>query len=154
MHKHVYIFTSPWLTNCQKINIIIVYLKVYTYCIRGIIMCKFIGVEILAANALIEALDNEIGKSVSFSKLDEYGIKVIRFLECTFNEQAVILYNENYYGNRFLNCTKYFNVYEDSIVVKDGITASDLRKKFRAPLTYEILKAVLSEEARNVIVSA
>ena len=38
-------------------------------------MCKFIGVEILAANALIEALENEKGSSVTFSKLEEYGIK-------------------------------------------------------------------------------
>ena len=117
-------------------------------------MCKFIGVEILAANALIEALENEKGSSVTFSKLEEYGIKVVRFLETTYREQAVILYNENQVGNRILNYTEYFEVTDDSITVKEGITATDLRRKFRAPLTYEILKALLSEDARRVIVSA
>lgn len=117
-------------------------------------MCKFIGVEILAANALIEAIENEMGNSVTFSKLEEYGIKVISFLEANYKEQAVILYNENQLGNRILNYTEYFEVYQDCIVVKEGVTVKDLRRKFRAPLTYEILKAFLSEEARNVIVSA
>ena len=118
------------------------------------IMCKFIGVEILAANALIEALENERGSSVTFSKLEEYGIKVVRFLETTYKEQAVILYNENQVGNRILNYTEYFEVTDDSITVKEGVTATDLRRKFRAPLTYEILKAFLCEDARKVIVSA
>ena len=117
-------------------------------------MCKFIGVEILAANALIEALDNAMIGSVSFSKLEEYGVKVVSFLESTYNEQAVILYNEHQIGNRILNYTDYFEVTDDSIVVKCGVTVDDLRRKFRAPLTYEVLKAFLSEEAKKVIVCA
>lgn len=117
-------------------------------------MCKFIGVEILAANALIEALEHEKGFSVTFSKLEEYGIKVVKFLETTYREQAVILYNENQIGNRILNYTEYFELINDSIVVKEGVTAADLRRKFRAPLKYEILKAFLCEDARKVIVSA
>ena len=117
-------------------------------------MCKFIGVEVLAANALIEALENAMAGCVSFSKLEEYGIKVVSFLENQYNEQAVVLYNENQIGNRILNYTDYFEVIEDSIVVKDGITIDDLRRKFRAPLTYEVLKAFLCEEAKKVIVCA
>ena len=127
------------------------------FCCKAIeenFMCKFIGVEILAANALIEALETEKGVSVTFSKLEEYGIKVVRFLETKYKEQAVILYNENQVGNRILNYTEYFEMTEDSISVKEGITAADLRRKFRAPLTYEILKAFLCEDARKVIVSA
>lgn len=115
-------------------------------------MCKFIGVEILAANALIEALENAVGNSITFAKLEEYGIKVIKFLEQEFKEQAVILYNENSIGNRILNYAEYFSVSNDSIEVKKGITARDLRMKFRATLTYEILKAFLCQDARNVII--
>ncbi len=117
-------------------------------------MCKFIGVEILAANALIEALESEKTSSITFSKLEEYGLKVIKYLETTYNEQAVIIYNENQIGNRILSYSEYFNVSADSIELKAGITVADLRRKFRAPLAYEILKAFLSEEARRVILNA
>lgn len=117
-------------------------------------MCKFIGVEILAANALIEALESERDASVSFAKLEEYGVKVVSFLEAKFKEQAVILYNENYFGNRILNYTEYFEISHDRISVKEGVTVYELRRKFRAPLTYEILKAFLCEDVRSVIVNA
>lgn len=117
-------------------------------------MCKFIGVEILAANALIEALENERDGSVTFTKLEEYGVKVISFLATKFNEQAVILYNENQFGNRILNYTEYFDVDQGCIRVKEGITVYDLRRRFRAPLTYEILKAFLCEEVKSVIINA
>ena len=35
-------------------------------------MCKFIGVEILAANALIDILESEKGRTITFSKLNKY----------------------------------------------------------------------------------
>ena len=39
-------------------------------------MSIFIGVECLAANALIELYENEINK-ISFKKLAEYGLSVV-----------------------------------------------------------------------------
>lgn len=114
-------------------------------------MCKFIGVEILAANALIEALEHENMAFVPYSKLEEYGIKVIKFLEEKYKEKAVILYNENQVGNRILNYSEYFNVTNEGIEVRESVTADELRKKFRAPLTYEILKAFLCEDIRKII---
>ena len=68
---------------------------VFNYKEKRTVMCKFIGVEILAANALIEALESEKTSTITFSKLEEYGLKVVEFLETTYNEQAVIIYNEN-----------------------------------------------------------
>ncbi len=116
-------------------------------------MCKFIGVEVLVANALITAMENAQGSSITFSKLNEYGISVIDFLESNYSERAIILYNdnENGSGSRILNCTRYFEVKGDTISVKKGVTAAILRNKFRTPLAYEILKAVLS--ANRLIVA-
>jgi hypothetical protein len=115
-------------------------------------MCKFIGVEVLAANALIDAMENEVGRSITFSKLEEYGIKVVKFLENNYTEQAIILYNENNIGNRILNYSDFFEVHDNEISVKEDVTSEQLRKKFRAPLAYELLKAIL--DARMVILNA
>jgi len=116
-------------------------------------MCKFIGVEILAANALIEAIESETSKSVSLKKLEAYGIKVVNFLQSQYKEQAVILYNENKIGNEILNYSEYLKIENETITKKEGVSVNDLRRKFRAPLAYALLKAFLCEDARNVILN-
>lgn len=116
-------------------------------------MCKFIGVEILAANALIDILESEKGRTITFSKLNKYGIEVIKYLENNFKEQSVILYNGGYIGNRILDYSEYFNINTEgnAISVNEGVTSEQLRKKFRTPLAYELLKAILSENAKAII---
>ena len=115
-------------------------------------MCEFIGIEILAANALIEVLEHKKESSIAFSKIEEYGKKVIEILETVYKKQYIILYNENPSGNRISNYKEYFELIGDYVVVKDGITAACLRKKFRAPLKYVILKAFLCENTREIII--
>lgn len=108
-------------------------------------MCKFIGVEVLAANALIDILDAKKGTKVSFDILELYGIKVAKCLE-EKNINAVILFNQNLIGNMIIDYSDCFEVAEDSISVKAGITVEELRQRFRAPLAYEILKAIVNKD--------
>ena len=43
-------------------------------------MCTFIGIESLAANALIEILQNTNRREVDFETLVKYGMKIVKLL--------------------------------------------------------------------------
>ena len=50
-------------------------------------MCIYIGIEDLVANALIELVEKSEKREVLFKQLDEYGAKVIKYL----NDIRIIL---------------------------------------------------------------
>lgn len=115
-------------------------------------MCKFIGVEILAANALIELLDLDNGiRSVSYETLNSYGIKVVEFIENNYNEKAVILTSKVRINSLVLDYSDYFEIHDNLISVKEGVSVEDLRDRFRGPLALEILMAILSDEVKGIL---
>lgn len=55
-------------------------------------MCFYIGIEDLAANALIEILTkNSEKRFVSYEELENYGAEVVKFL-CEKGEKAILFY--------------------------------------------------------------
>ena len=54
-------------------------------------MPTFIGIESLAANALIELMDREQTREVSFDTLVRYGLEVVRVFGMRTGEEAVLL---------------------------------------------------------------
>lgn len=115
-------------------------------------MCKFIGIEVLAANALIETIEEKKNRSITLSKLKEYGLKVAQYLEKNYEEQTVVLYTaDSHNDSRILAYPDFFELRDTEVYVKNEITPEQLRKKFRTPLPYDLWKAVLSDEVKQTL---
>lgn len=68
--------------------------KIIKIC-KGEKMCKFIGAESLAANALLKLYkEDEQANSISLDSLCDYGIEVMKIFD-EQNIEAVILFSEN-----------------------------------------------------------
>lgn len=119
-------------------------------------MCKFIGIEVLAANALIDIMDNdksgEAQASITFDELYNYGMAVVHFINAKYHEGAVILYNnDGQTTNRFINCSDLIECDERCVRVKEGVDFDTLYRRFRVTLAYEILAAVYADEVKNIL---
>lgn len=114
-------------------------------------MCVRIGVEDLAANALIELLkksDNQ--RFVSYQDMEAYGLVVSRLLESEGEE--VVLIMSRAYTDEML--WYYSDFFEEAIIdgdigiaLKEGKNADDLRRKFRGYLRINVLLAFVNEES-------
>ena len=108
-------------------------------------MCKFIGIEDLAANALIELIEKHDCKFVGFNQILRYGTVIIRILR-EKNLEAVLLVSRDYTTDMMHNYSDFFEVIvdksgEDGIALKDGKSIDDLRDNFRALLNLDMLRA-------------
>ena len=105
-------------------------------------MCIYIGIEDLVANALIELVEKSEKREVLFKQLDEYGAKVINYLNDK-QEQAVLVLS-----NEFLHdYSDYFELFSDNIDegirLKEGIPVSRLWEKFRGYLSVNVMLAFM-----------
>lgn len=108
-------------------------------------MCKFIGIEILAANVLINLIESDNRRNVSLEELNKCGIEVVNILEKEFNETAVVLYDKNRIGSFVIDYSDFFEYKNDTLYVKDSVKdTKQLRDWFRGTLSYEILSAIIS----------
>lgn len=108
-------------------------------------MCKFIGIEDLVANALIEMIEKNDIRRVSFKQLRKYGTVIVRWLQDN-GEEAVLLVSQ-YYTNEFIrNYSDFFEVHDNDdsdsyIELKQTKSVDDLRNHFRAYLSIDMLIA-------------
>ena len=119
------------------------------------IMCYYIGIEDLVANALIEIVDNKDVREVSLKKLNEYGEVVIRTLN-SFDKEAILLLSRDRTNEFIHNCTEYFDVNKDkegnySIFLKEGVTTDKLREQFRRNISLNVLRAFIDENSLKVL---
>ena len=79
-------------------------------------MCFYIGIEDLAANALIEILTkNSEKRFVSYEELENYGAEVVKFL-CEKGEKAILILSRDCTEAMFRNYSDFFE--EQHIVVQ------------------------------------
>lgn len=107
-------------------------------------MYIYIGIEDLAANALIELLEKSEKKEVLFSTLQEYGATVIKILSESGKNALLILSDE--YTNEFLHdygnmFEQFSNGKEEGIKLKDSVTVTELWRVFRSYLSLDVIKA-------------
>ena len=107
-------------------------------------MYIYIGIEDLAANALIELLEKSEKKEVLFSTLQEYGATVIKILSESGKNALLILSDE--YTNEFLHdygnmFEQFSNGKEEGIKLKDSVTVTELCRVFRSYLSLDVIKA-------------
>lgn len=115
-------------------------------------MPTFIGIESLAANALIELMDREHTREVSFDTLVRYGLEVVRVFGMRTGEEAVLLLSRQDQLDMMENYSEYFEVdvsdtYGGTFRLKDTASLEDLRKYFRWTMTVRLFEAFMSPEA-------
>jgi len=117
----------------------------------------FIGIEKLAANALIELMESSEKKnSVSFNTLINYGNEIVKVLINTQFE-AVLLISRDYTNEAIRSYSDFFSIEtlgeKECFVLKKDKTAEDLRKYFRGYLSTELLLAFTNINCVKVLKS-
>lgn len=72
-------------------------------------MCKYIGIECVAANALIELFENQDKSEVTFEALFKYGMQVVHLLEERTGEEILLLFSQRYQYSMMENYSDYFD---------------------------------------------
>lgn len=122
-------------------------------------MCFYIGIEDLAANALIEILKTKEETQfdqycVTLAELEEYGAQVIRHLN-EKGEKAILILSRENTSLMFRNYSDFFEEVETekgiAISLKKGKNVSDLVKKFRTYLAFDVMMAFMDRETVKVL---
>lgn len=118
-------------------------------------MCYYIGIEDLAANALIEIVEKTGKRYVNSVQLSNYGNVILTNLKKN-NIDAKIIFNREATNCFFHDCADIFTVEEneDNIIISlnDNISTTYLRSRFRINIALQLIKAFVSQEAVNVLV--
>ena len=124
-------------------------------------MCFYIGIEDLAANALIEVLKKKEKEDISqyyitFSELEQYGNRVIQHLN-EQGEKAILILSRESTSMMFRNYSDFFEEVETdkgtAISLKKGKTVTDLVVKFRTYLAFDVMMAFMATETVQVLES-
>lgn len=121
-------------------------------------MCKFIGIEDLVANALIELIEKHDCRKIRMTDLMNYGAVVVRYLREKKQEEVVLLISKKYTNEAIRNYSDFFELEmqddgDEYILLKDEKTAQDLRDHFRAYLSVNELIAFIDKESLAVLLS-
>lgn len=113
-------------------------------------MCVYIGIEDLAANALIFMLKQSDTRFVSYEKIEKYGSEVVRILSDK-NEEAVLLLSRDSTYAMFRNYSDFFEEKENNnklgISLKQDVGVKDLINAFRGYLAWDVLMAFIDKRA-------
>lgn len=112
-------------------------------------MCTFIGVECLAANALIELYGSGIHR-ISFKQLTEYGLSVVERYKLESGNDAVLIFLPEDIVGLVINYSEYFYIEDDMFLcLKDDVDIQELKEQFRWTMSYAMLKAVNQVSVMN-----
>ena len=114
-------------------------------------MCMYIGIENLAASALIKLLTwNPENKFVKFSDLIDYGTEVVKILNAK-REEAVLVYSRESSELLFTDYSEFFKLDIidgwEGVRLQDGKTVKDLWAKFLSSASVKLMAALEDEKA-------
>lgn len=118
----------------------------------------YIGIEDLAANAIIEMSKYEFNgrctkRIFTLKELEDYGNAVIKHL-IQKGEPALMVLSRSSTTHMF-NTSDYFAETEKdgehALCVKDGIMINDLIQKYRTYIAFPVLQAFMSDEVVKVL---
>lgn len=118
-------------------------------------MCYFVEIQDLAANALIELLDSNRGKRVTFRQLNDYGVAVVRKLIGN-GQDAVLLVSREYVFGMRRECSDLFSVHnidkpDAYIELRPGIDVQRLVDRFYGAIPFEILDAMTDSDVLDAL---
>jgi hypothetical protein len=125
-------------------------------------MCYYIGIEDLAANAMIEILEKkqkdggsvEDTLSVTLRDLEEYGAEVVRYINETSDEKALLILSRASTVYMFRNYSDFFEETdegESAIKLRKEKTVEDLKTKFRTYKASDLINAYMAEATVKVL---
>lgn len=109
-----------------------------------------IGIEYIAANALVELYENSNKNYVSIEDLRNYGITVKEILKCN-NIEAILLMSDYYLIQFVHNYSDMFEFKENKIYKKDNVTCDDIRERIIAYMKMDLLMAMVDEKSLEVL---
>lgn len=111
-------------------------------------MCFYIGIEDLAANALIEAFEKGQKRFVTYEEIESYGSEVVRLLNES-GEKAILILSRESTNALFRNYSEYFVEKETELGVgielNEDKAVDDLIEQFRGYLALDVLMAFVNE---------
>lgn len=113
-------------------------------------MCAYIGIEDLAANALIEVLRKANKRFLTYKEIESYGAEVVQLLKDS-GEKAVLILSRDNTEAFFRNYAEFFEECELDgrlgIALKEGKEADDLVERFRGYLSLDVLLAFMDSRS-------
>lgn len=117
-------------------------------------MSFFIGIEDLAANALIEVFSANECRFLTYSEIEAYGNKVLEILN-TEEEKAVLILSRNNTSAMYSDYSDFFEEKvingERGIYLREGKNARDLITNFRGYLPLSVLLAFVDQRSLRVL---
>ena len=98
-------------------------------------MCFYIGIEDLAANAMIEMLKKDGRRFLTYNEIEMYGAEVVQILRENGEKAVLILSREN--------TDALFRNYSEFL--------EDLIQQFRGYLALDVLLAFMNQRSVNVL---
>lgn len=125
-------------------------------------MCYYIGIEDLAANAMIEILEKKqqeqeniegINLSVSLKDLEDYGAEVVRYLNNETSEKALLILSRESTDYMFKNYSDFFEEddNESAIKLREGKTVEDLKNKFRTYKAADLISVYMAKTTVKIL---
>lgn len=116
---------------------------------RRMVVMK-IGIEYIAANALVELYENSKQNYVKIEDLRNYGITVKEILRDN-NIEAVLLMSDYYLIQFVHNYSDMFEVVDEEIYKKDNVTCDDIRERIIAYMKMDLLMAMVDKKSLEVL---
>ena len=117
-------------------------------------MCFYIGIEDLAANAMIEMLKKGSRRFLTYNEIEMYGAEVVQILKESGEKAVLILSREN--TNALFR--SYSEFFEESvqngkkgIMLKADKEVGDLIQQFRGYLALDVLLAFMNQRSVQVL---
>ncbi len=118
-------------------------------------MCYYLGIEDLAANALIAAMQvNQQPLFFSFETLEAYGAQVIRYLK-EAGKEALLILSRDLTDAFFQEYSEFFRKTtengQNGVALCEGVDALTLVRAFQGYLPLELLLAFISPDSIKIL---
>ena len=114
----------------------------------------YLTLEDLVPNALIELVENDVGRTVSYPTILEYGNVVVKELEKRNIDAILLIYRDKtlQFENDYKEIFDFFEIDDIGYVkLKDNISTQYLRKYFRTRQSLETLIALTSDNSKQTL---
>ena len=117
-------------------------------------MCFYIGIEDLAANALIEIMKKTDRRFLTYSEIESYGAEVVQLFKEN-GEKAILILSRDNTDALFKNYSEFFEEREEDgkkgILLKEGKNVEDLIQHFRGYLALHVLLAFMNQRSVQIL---
>lgn len=110
--------------------------------------------EDLIPNALIELIENNVSRTISYSTILQYGSAVVKELEKMNKEGILQIHRDTttQFEEDYKEVFDFFEIGNSRYVkVKDNISSNHLRKRFRIHQSIDTLTALISNTSKQVL---